>query len=158
MRFDKNLRGRSYYQGERDAFCVRSLDSFAGQQRRILCAWSFLAARTRVVGPFHRGCAFRRVAEKGRPLSPPDWKRIVSRRLKKKIRFPLHSSFTPPPSYRPISSKKRPFQPLSVNRPVFPCLPTPRYFISTFFQTLFPNLLVSSNNRGAESSSTLKFL
>lgn len=108
MRFDKNLRGRSYYQGERDAFCVRSLDSFAGQQRRILCAWSFLAARTRVVGPFHRGCAFRRVAEKGRPLSPSDWKRIVSHRLKKKIRFPLHSSFTPPPSYRPISSRKRP--------------------------------------------------
>lgn len=129
---------------------VSTLDSFVGQERRILCVWSFLPREPVSSRPLRVSTSRKkgRLTEQRAPLSP-DWKRIVSL---KKIRFPLHSASTLLRLIAP-SSRKRPLH--SVNCPVFPCLPSPLAILFSF-QTLFPNLLVSSNNRGP--CSTLKFL
>lgn len=146
----------------------------SGRKRRVLCPQPRQFRRPTKKDPlclviFGRENSCRRPVSSRLRVSTSRRKRatIVTTRLEenrfapaeKENPLPFAFVFHPSPVLSPhLFEEASPFQPLSVNRPVFPCLPTPRYFISTFFQTLFPNLLVSSNNRGAESSSTLKFL
>lgn len=84
---------------------VSTLDSFVGQERRILCVWSFLPREPVSSRPLRVSTSRKkgRLTEQRAPLSP-DWKRIVSL---KKIRFPLHSASTLLRLIAP-SSRKRP--------------------------------------------------
>lgn len=130
---------------------MSTLDSFVGQERRILCVWSFLPREPVSSRPLRVSTSRKkgRLTEQRAPLSP-DWKRIVSL---KKIRFPLHSAST-----RLIapSSRKRPLH--SVNCPVFPCLPSPLAILFSFQTCLFPRTIEDRVRLSSFSGISAKYL
>lgn len=134
---------------------VSTLDSFVGQERRILCVWSFLPREPVSSRPLRVSTSRKkgRLTEQRAPLSP-DWKRIVSL---KKIRFPLHSASTLLRLIAP-SSRKRP----PPTAPSFLVCPPPLLSYSPskpFFQTcLFPRTIEERVRLSSFSGISAKYL
>lgn len=137
---------------------MSTLDSFVGQERRILCVWSFLPREPVSSRPLRVSTSRKkgRLTEQRAPLSP-DWKRIVSL---KKIRFPLHSASTLLRLIAPSSRKRPPPLGQLPRLSLFALPPLLSYSPSKpFFQTcLFPRTIEDRVRLSSFSGISAKYL